>query len=98
MTPLWRRTLALVDLPDGQFADRAVQPSCEKYFASPGAIAPRECKDVRNRHCEERKRRRNPFFLYEVRLFASRSLSSGARSRDPLARNDGVRTSYVLAV
>src|ERR1700704_4004001 len=35
------------------------------------------------------KRRSNPFFLYAARWIASRSLSSGARSRDPVARNDG---------
>jgi len=35
------------------------------------------------------KRRSNPFFLYVVRWIASRSPSSGAHSRDPLARNDG---------
>jgi hypothetical protein len=36
------------------------------------------------------KRRSNPFFLYAARWIASRSLSSGAHSRDPLARNDAV--------
>jgi hypothetical protein len=35
------------------------------------------------------KRRSNPFFLYAVLWIASLSLSSGAHSRDPLARNDG---------
>jgi hypothetical protein len=35
------------------------------------------------------KRRSNPFFLFVVRWIASRSLSSGAHSRDPVARNDG---------
>jgi hypothetical protein len=34
------------------------------------------------------KRRSNPFFLYIATWIASRSLSSGAHSRDPLARND----------
>jgi hypothetical protein len=34
------------------------------------------------------KRRSNPF-SFAVRWIASRSLSSGAHSRDPLARNDG---------
>src|SRR3984893_19524501 len=42
-------------------------------------------------HCEERLRRSNPFLLCVVRWIASRSLSSGAHSRDPLARNDGTR-------
>src|SRR6267378_3014448 len=35
-----------------------------------------------------RAERSNPFFLYAARWIASRSLSSGAHSRDPLARND----------
>ena len=35
------------------------------------------------------ERRSNPFFLCEARRIASRSLASGAHSRDPLARNDG---------
>src|SRR5712675_2223801 len=39
------------------------------------------------------KKRSNPFFLCAARWIASRSLSSGARSRDPLARNDGFRIS-----
>src|SRR5258705_6561451 len=34
------------------------------------------------------ERRSNPFFLCAARWIASRSLSSGAHSRDPLARND----------
>jgi DUF218 domain-containing protein len=41
------------------------------------------------RLCKEAKRPSNPFFLCAVRWIASRSLSSGAQSRDPLARNDG---------
>jgi hypothetical protein len=36
-----------------------------------------------------RAKRSNPFFLYAAAWIASRSLSSGAHSRDPLARNDG---------
>jgi hypothetical protein len=42
-----------------------------------------------SRHCEEHLRRSNPFFLRAVAWIASRSLSSGAHSRDPVARNDG---------
>jgi hypothetical protein len=38
------------------------------------------------------KRRSNPFFLFAATWIASRSLSSGAPSRDPLARNDGIKT------
>jgi hypothetical protein len=41
--------------------------------------------------CEERKRRTNPLLLREAIWIASRSLSSGAHSRDPLARNDDLR-------
>jgi transposase len=36
-------------------------------------------------------RRSNPFFLGAARWIASRSLSSGAHSRDPLARDGGFR-------
>src|ERR1700741_2974019 len=39
----------------------------------------------------EAKRRSNPFFLIVAPWIASRSLSSGAHSRDPLARNDGIQ-------
>jgi hypothetical protein len=63
----------------------------------------REIAKVRlqTRHCEEhscppkaafgrrRMRRSDPYFLCGEWI-ASRSLSSGARSRDPLARNDDV--------
>jgi len=42
------------------------------------------------RHCEEHLRRSNPVFVSRSQSWiASRSLSSGAHSRDPLARNDG---------
>ena len=44
------------------------------------------------RHCEERKRRSNPASCVVAKWIASRSLSSGAHSRDPLARNDDTRT------
>jgi len=44
------------------------------------------------------KRRSNPFFLCAARWIASQSLSSGAHSRDPLARNDGFKISSFLAV
>src|ERR1700730_1920576 len=41
------------------------------------------------RHCEEHLRRSNPAFVPRMKSWiASRSLSSGAHSRDPLARND----------
>src|SRR5258707_14125990 len=38
-------------------------------------------------HCEEAKRRSNPFCLFALWI-ASRNPSSAAHSRDPLARND----------
>jgi hypothetical protein len=44
--------------------------------------------ELEQRHCEEHLRRSNPFFRFVARWIASRSLSSGARSRDPVARND----------
>jgi hypothetical protein len=51
----------------------------DSIFKQPATI------QVESRHCE----RSNPFFLFAARWIASRSLSSGAHSRDPLARNDG---------
>jgi hypothetical protein len=53
-----------------------------------------ESGDVRNpisgsfRHCEKRSDEAIHSFLFVARWIASRSLSSGAHSRDPLARND----------
>src|ERR1700754_2438222 len=41
------------------------------------------------RHCEEHLRRSNPVFAWQPWI-ASRRLSSGAHSRDPVARNDGL--------
>src|SRR6266404_5283543 len=62
-------------------------------LANLGRIAPRDRGvlfwKLGQRHCEERKRRSNPFFVCAALWIASRSLSSGAHSRDPLARNDG---------
>jgi hypothetical protein len=57
-----------------------------------------------HRHCEEPTgprfgrpddKLRDEAIQFEARWIASRSLSSGARSRDPLARNDG--TDYNFA-
>jgi len=58
-----------------------------------GRIAPRECGVVSLQPPSLRgaKRRSYPFFLCAPLWIASRSLSSGARSRDPLTRNDGLR-------
>ncbi len=67
--------------------------SGQEFKANLGRIAPRERGvlfwKLGQRHCEERKRRSNPFFVCAALWIASRSLSSGAHSRDPLARNDG---------
>src|SRR5258708_11316406 len=43
---------------------------------------------IHPRHCEEPLRRSNPACRIAAPWIASRSLSSGAHSRDPLARND----------
>jgi hypothetical protein len=59
---------------------------------TPGAIAPRDRGVVSCRHCEERSDEAIRTSVL-ARWLASRSLSSGARSRDPLARNDGFTTS-----
>src|SRR6266702_2334554 len=43
-----------------------------------------------HRHCEERSDEAIHLSAYKARWIASRSPSSGAHSRDPLARNDGL--------
>ena len=48
------------------------------------------------RHCEERSDEAIHFSC-EARWIASRSLSSGARSRDRLARNDGVKARHTFS-
>src|SRR3977135_3719634 len=50
--------------------------------------SPRRRDSVSRPSLRGAQRRSNPFFLYAARWIASRSLSSGAHSRDPLARND----------
>jgi hypothetical protein len=55
-----------------------------------GQIMPRERGgSPRIRHCEERSDEATQTASLGTLWIASRSLSSGARSRDPLARNDG---------
>src|SRR5260370_26771803 len=52
-----------------------------------GRFAPRDREVVSGiRAPSLRAKRSNPFFLYVARWIASRSLSSGAHSRDPVAR------------
>jgi hypothetical protein len=63
-----------------------------KDLAQLGRIAPRDRGRVsyaKARHCEERSDEAIHSFLCAARWITSRSLSSGAHSRDPLARNDG---------
>src|SRR3979490_1274224 len=62
-----------------------------KIQAQLGRIAPRDrglMFEIGKPSLRGAKRRSNPFFLYVARWIASRSLSSGAHSRDPVARND----------
>src|SRR5713101_3475800 len=64
-------------------------PWGRKINANLGRIAPRGREVVsRIGATSLRAKRSNPFFLYVARWIASRSLSSGAHSRDPVARND----------
>jgi hypothetical protein len=73
--------------------------SRDEVLVQLGQNKPRECKGVFEvaRHClrqtrsvcaRERKRRSNPDFGCGKLWIASRSLSSGAHSRGPVARND----------
>jgi hypothetical protein len=52
--------------------------------------AQRECEVVSHRHCEERSDEAIHSYSSFAAWIASQSLSSGAHSRDPLARNDVV--------
>src|SRR5438132_3331624 len=64
-----------------------------KAFARLGRTAPREGGRAFT-SLREAKRRSNPFLLSAAPWIASRSLSSGAHSRDPLAppHHEGPRT------
>src|SRR5712672_1463790 len=66
-------------------------------FASLAMTAPHLdrlcCLKLEPRHCEERSDEAiHTFFC--ARWIASRSLSSGAHSRDPLARSDGLNVQF----
>jgi hypothetical protein len=56
--------------------------------ASRGEIA-KVCAELEHRHCERSEAIHSCFLI--ASWIASRSLSSGAHSRDPLARNDDSR-------
>jgi hypothetical protein len=63
------------------------------FLQNLGRITPREregISEIGATSLRGAKRRSNPLFLDAAPWIASRSLSSGARSRDPLARNDGL--------
>src|SRR5271170_204957 len=61
-----------------------------RFCISSGAIVSRgfECVTLLRRHCEERKRRRNPFLPPGGGMDCFAEPVIGAHSRDPLARND----------
>src|SRR5712671_3796747 len=54
--------------------------------------------EIRKPSLRGAERRSNPSFLCAARWIASRSLSSGAHLRDPLARNDGSTPGLSVAV
>jgi hypothetical protein len=61
-----------------------------------GRNASRECEGMFCRHCERSDAIHEAARKQE--WIASRSLSSGAHSRDPLARNDDVGTAVALEI
>jgi hypothetical protein len=68
-------------------------------LAKLGRIAPRECGvtfETRATSLRGAKRRSNPSFFPVVLWIASRSLSSGAHSRDPVARNDDTSSAVIV--
>ncbi|MDR3486464.1 MAG: hypothetical protein P4M05_16335, partial [Bradyrhizobium sp.] len=87
LLPSWGSTAP----SDLQKAERSTQNSREMR----GEIA-ELCQQLKRRHCEERSDEAIHSCFLVALWIASRSLSSGVHSRDPLARNDGVGT--VLAV
>jgi hypothetical protein len=65
---------------------------CEEQRDDPPSLAMRAMAGLESAEAPLRVGGSNPFFLCAARWIASRSLSSGAHSRDPLARNDGIDT------
>jgi hypothetical protein len=61
---------------------------CEERFVRRSSTSDRVRRSSQSEG-GRRKRRSNPFFVCAAQWIASRSLSSGARSRDLLTRNDG---------
>src|SRR5580658_3013853 len=59
------------------------------YWQTSGEITPRECGTV-SASLRGATATKQSTLTLAARRIASRSLSSGARSRDPLARNDGL--------
>src|SRR5271167_667840 len=62
---------------------------CEERSDDPPSLAMRAMAGLESTEAPLRVGGSNPFFLVALWI-ASRSLSSGAHSRDPLARNDGL--------
>jgi hypothetical protein len=73
------------------FAKSSTHPTNLTDIAIPGDRLYVTKSTTGTRHCEERGRRSNPFCALRTLWIASPSLSSGARLRDPLARNDDER-------
>src|SRR5258708_14866639 len=88
----WRKRPSNPLSPSGPAWVASRNPVIGRAFARPVGSQRRGWGPSANtilRHCEELLRRSNPLFLCAAAWIASRSLSSGAHSRDPLARNDG---------
>ena len=78
-------------------AECAARRGMGQIRAALGRVGRRHClRQTRSVCARERSDRSNPLIRYAALWIASRSLSSGARSRDPLARNDGAK--YDLAL
>src|SRR5882724_2850361 len=69
--------------------------SGQTHMHHSGTNVPRESRHV-SRHCEERERRNNPFFLCAARWIASLALAmtvgASVARMDPTGRNEGKTT------
>src|SRR5438046_1262593 len=91
VSPAVAMTLGVVRKPKPKIILSSRPKRARKFLARLGRIAPRDRETVSaviaRSACDEAIHT-----YFAARWIASRSLSSGAHSRDPLARNDGVRS------
>jgi hypothetical protein len=73
----------------GATSNRSIPVIARSDSDDPSTLASQATPGWQSAEAPRREGGSNPAFLFRQSWIASRSLSSGARSRDPLARNDG---------